>query len=241
MIRISFQDVTVQFPIFNARGMSLRNHLIRIGTGGLIEKDAVRHQIVTALKNVSFELHDGDRVGLVGHNGAGKSTLLRTFAGIYFPTQGRIFHQGKISTLLELGAGMDAELSGEENVIRMGLIQGMTLEAIRDLLPAIVEFSDLGDFIHLPVRTYSAGMSTRLMFAVATCWQPEILVIDEIFGAGDEVFQNRARERMEKLLEQAGLFVFASHSGELIRRYCNRFFRLEHGTLTEVYVDAVHV
>jgi ABC-type polysaccharide/polyol phosphate transport system ATPase subunit len=207
---------------------------VRMSTGGRIEGEAGQISIVTALKNVSFELKNGDALALVGHNGAGKSTMLRTMAGVYTPVSGRIERRGRISTMLELGAGMDPELSGYENITRMGVLLGMSMREIAEHVPDIEAFTQLGDFLQLPVRTYSSGMSTRLMFAVATTVQPDILLVDEIFGMGDAEFQQNAKRRMEKLLETVGIFVFATHNVDLIDRYCNRFFRLEHGTVQEI-------
>jgi lipopolysaccharide transport system ATP-binding protein len=234
MTFLTFERVTVSYPIFNVRSMSLRNQIVRLTTGGLIEQEAGHYHTVTALKNASFELRSGDRVGLTGHNGAGKSTLLRTMAGIYSPCSGVVKRAGSISTIFELGAGMDPELSGYDNAIRMGVLQGMQLDRILDELNAIAEFARLGDFMNFPVRTYSAGMTMRLMFAVATCIQPDILLVDEIFGAGDVEFQESAHERMERLILNAGVFVFASHNRELMQKYCNRLFKLEHGILKEI-------
>lgn len=234
MAHLKFENVTVQYPIFSSRGMSLRNQLVRISTGGRIEKEAGQVQTVTALNDVSFELKNGDSVGLVGHNGAGKSTLLRTMAGVYFPVAGNILRTGRVATMLELGAGMDPELSGYENIVRMGVLMGLTIPEIEGKIPEIEEFTQLGDFLQLPVRTYSTGMGTRLMFAVATSSMPDILLVDEIFGTGDAEFQMKAKERMESLVQSVGIFVFASHSPELIARYCKRVFKLEHGMLTEI-------
>ncbi|MDP2902342.1 MAG: ABC transporter ATP-binding protein [Methylovulum sp.] len=234
MAVLKFDNVTVQYPVYNSRSMSLRNQLVRISTGGRIEGEAGHIQIVTALNQVSFELHDGDAVGLMGHNGAGKSTLLRTMAGVYHPVSGTVTRHGKVATVLELGAGMDPELSGYENIIRMGVLMGLSIPEIRGKTAEIEEFTQLGDFLQLPVRTYSSGMATRLMFAVATSTQPDILLVDEIFGTGDAEFQVKAKERMESLIKSVGIFVFASHNNALIRQYCNRFFRLEHGQLVEI-------
>lgn len=234
MTCLIFENVTVSYPIFNSYSLSFRNQIVRFSTGGIIRREAGDTPTVTALINSNFELRSGDRVGLIGHNGAGKSTLLRTMAGIYAPSSGIVKSSGSISTVFELGAGIDPELSGYENAIRMGVLKGIAMDQIKEEMPAIEAFSGLGDFIHLPVRTYSAGMSTRLMFAVATLNQPDILLIDEIFGAGDAEFQARAYERMELLIRNAGIFVFASHSKELLLKYCNRFFSLQHGTLAEV-------
>ncbi len=237
MAQLKFDHVSVQYPIYNSRSMSLRNQIVRVSTGGLIESEAGHVQIVTALRDVTFTANNGDRIGLIGHNGAGKSTLLRTMAGIYEPASGSVIREGLVSTVLEMGAGMDIELSGYENIIRMGVLCGMSLAEIKGKIPEIEEFTQLGDFLQIPVRTYSTGMATRLMFAVATASKPDILLVDEVFGTGDAEFQHRARERMEQLIESVGIFVFSSHDHNLVKNYCNRFFRLEHGTATEIGFD----
>ena len=234
MTSLNFNNVTVQYPIYNAHGMSLRNQLVRISTGGSIEKEAGHVQIVTALRNVSFNLKEGDSVALIGHNGAGKSTMLRTMAGVYTPISGHVTRKGRVATVLELGAGMDPELSGYENIIRMGVLLGMGMREIQERTEEIEEFTQLGDFLQLPVRTYSSGMSTRLMFAVATSTKPDIFLVDEIFGMGDAEFQVNAKRRMENLIKSVGIFVFASHNNDLVKTYCNRFFRLEHGDVSEI-------
>lgn len=234
MASLVFKNVTVQYPIYNSRSQSLRNQLVRVSTGGRIESEAGHIQIVTALKDVSFELKKGDAVGLVGHNGAGKSTMLRTMAGIYTPVAGEIIRQGSVATVLEMGAGMDPELTGYENIIRIAVLMGMSIAQIQKKTQEIEQFTQLGSFLNLPVRTYSAGMATRLMFAVATSTQPDILLVDEVFGTGDAEFQVKAKERMEALISSVGIFVFASHDTDLIRSYCNRFFRLEHGSVVEI-------
>lgn len=233
MAYIKFNNVTIQYPIYNAKSMSLRNQLARIGTGGVLSKESADVVTVTALDNVSFELHEGDTVGLIGHNGAGKTTLLRTMAGIYQPVSGEIQRQGRVSTVIELGAGLDDELSGFENIYRMGMLLGATRREMQELMPSIVDFTELGNFLAMPVRTYSAGMMMRLMFAVGTSIRPEILLIDEMFGTGDADFQEKAKNRMQELISTAKIFVFASHSPELIEKYCRRIFVLEHGKITE--------
>jgi len=232
--KLTFDNVTIQYPIYNNRTMSLRNHLVRISTGGKIEGETGSIQIVTALRNASFKIDHGDAVALIGHNGAGKSTLLRTMAGVYMPVEGTIQREGRVATVLELGAGMDPELTGYENIIRMSRLMGATPAEIAERTSEIESFTQLGDFLQLPVRTYSSGMATRLMFAVATSTKPDILLVDEIFGTGDAEFQMRAKARMEALIRSVGIFVFASHSNNLVRRYCNRFFFLEHGTIKEI-------
>lgn len=239
MAKLEFHDVTVRYAIFNSRSQSLRNQLINIGTGGRISQEARKTISVTALDNVSFSLGRGDRIGLIGHNGAGKTTMLRTMAGIYQPVSGRVVQEGRTSTIIEIGAGMDPELSGYENIVRMSMLLGQSREQIEQSTPAIVRFTDLGEYLSMPVRTYSSGMTMRLMFAVATSIQPEILLIDEMFGTGDADFQSRAEQRMHELIEAASIFVFASHATDLIKRYCNRVFRLEHGKVTEIGISDI--
>jgi ABC-2 type transport system ATP-binding protein len=234
MAYFSFDRVSVRYNIYNARSQSLRHQLISISTGGRLSNEVRKTVSVTALDDVSFVLNDGDRVGVIGHNGAGKTTLLRTMAGIYKPFSGTIVRSGAITTIIELGAGMDIELSGYENVARMGMLLGHSKEAIRNLMPSIVEFSDLGDFMSMPVRTYSSGMMMRLMFGVATAKAPDILLLDEMFGVGDKAFQERAEARMRDVISSASILVFASHDVGLIKSFCRRIFKLEHGRLEEV-------
>lgn len=233
MAQIIFDQVTLQYPIFDSHGMSLRSQLARVATGGLIERDAGNVTVVTALKDVSFTLRDGDAVGLIGHNGAGKTTLLRTMAGIYPPSSGKVVRDGSIATVLELGAGLDPELTGYDNILNLSLMMGMSLAKARALVPEIEEFTELGNFLALPVRTYSSGMTMRLMFAVATAVTPEILLLDEMFSTGDAGFKEKSEARISRMINSARIFVFASHDPALLEKYCNRIFVLEHGQLTE--------
>lgn len=233
MAKIEFDNVSLRYPIYGSHGMSLRSHLMRVATGGSIEKDS-RTTVITALKNVSFTLNDGDAVGLIGHNGAGKSTMLRTMAGIYPPSSGRVIRQGKTATVFEIGAGLDYELSGYDNIIHLGMMMGLSYSEAKALTPDIEEFTELGDFLQLPIRTYSSGMTMRLMFAVATAVVPEILLLDEMFSTGDSGFKEKSQARIHKIIEESKVFVFASHDMNLIKQYCNRVFKLEHGILVEV-------
>jgi ABC-type polysaccharide/polyol phosphate transport system ATPase subunit len=231
MARLQLDDVSVEYPIYNASSMSLRNQLVAISTGGRMAQEAGNIVTVRALDGVTMSLKDGDRVGLLGHNGSGKTTLLRTMAGIFRPTKGKMVIEGRVSSIFGLGAGIDPELSGHENIIRMSMLLGATLAAAKARIPDIEDFTELGNFLALPVRTYSAGMQTRLTFAVATAAHPEILLVDEVMGAGDADFQAKARKRMNDFIEKSSVFVFASHSRELIRRFCNKVCTLEHGRL----------
>jgi ABC-type polysaccharide/polyol phosphate transport system ATPase subunit len=234
MAHLKFENVTLQYPIYNAKSKSLRNQLVHISTGGQLSKEATDIVTVTALNNVSFELHDGDSLGLIGHNGAGKTTLLRTMAGIYTPVSGKITREGRVTTIIELGAGLDPELTGYENIFRMGMLLGASRSDMDNAIPDIESFTELGDFLSMPVRTYSSGMMMRLMFAVGTAVRPEILLIDEMFGTGDAAFQEKAHNRMKELIDTAKIFVFASHSPDLIKKYCRRVFSLEHGLVKEI-------
>jgi ABC-type polysaccharide/polyol phosphate transport system ATPase subunit len=231
MAEMVLDNVSVEYPIYNAGNMSLRNQIVAIGTGGRIRSDAKRVKTVTALDGVTLRLTDGDRVGLVGHNGSGKTTLLRTMAGIFRPTRGSISVTGSISTVFGLGAGLDPELSGYENIMRMALLLGATVAEARESIPDIETFTELGDFLSVPVRTYSAGMVTRLTFAVATAAKPEILLIDEVIGAGDASFQDKAAKRLRSLIDRARILVLSSHETEIIKRFCTSTVHLDHGRL----------
>lgn len=231
MAELLLHNVTVEYPIYNSGNMSLRNQLVAIGTGGRIRSDTRRVTTVTALDGVNLNLKDGDRVGLVGHNGSGKTTLLRTMAGIFRPTRGEITITGRVSTVFGLGAGLDSELNGYENIVRMAMLLGATRAQAEATIPDVEDFTELGGFLSVPVRTYSAGMVTRLTFAVATAAHPEILLIDEVMGAGDAAFQEKARKRLSGFIEKASIFVLASHSEQLLADYCATIIRLEHGVI----------
>ena len=233
MARMQLKGVGVAYPIYNAASQSLRNQIVSISTGGRVS--AARGQVATvqALEDINLDLKEGDRIGLVGHNGSGKTTLLRTMAGIFRPTRGSIRVEGRVSTVFGLGAGMDLELTGYENTIRMAMLLGATLEEARASIPGIENFTDLGQFLAMPVRTYSAGMMTRLLFGVATAVHPEILLIDEVLGAGDAAFQDKARERLSQFVAKASIFVLASHAPELLRQFCTRLITLEHGRVVK--------
>lgn len=233
MAIIKFINVDLEFPVYDVSGLSLRKQIITLATGGIVSsRNGVTK--VSALKQVSFEAKDGDSIGIVGHNGAGKTTLLRTMAGIYPPTMGDIQVVGKIGSVFELGAGLDYEVDGKQNIINLLLLNGRSYEYAKESLRSIVDFTELGDFINLPIRTYSSGMLLRLMFAVATIEMPEIFLLDEMFSTGDEYFQKKSTQRIEEMMGKSSIFVFASHDLNLLKKYCNRFFRMNHGALDEV-------
>jgi ABC-type polysaccharide/polyol phosphate transport system ATPase subunit len=230
---ILLDGVTVDFPIYSGGGRSLKKTLVAIGTGGRIMRGGGRVS-VEALQDVSFQLDHGDRLGLVGHNGAGKTTLLRVMAGVYEPTVGRVRVAGRISTIFDFTLGLDFDATGYENIALQGMLLGLSRRAVAVLIDEIAAFTDLGDYLDMPIRTYSGGMLTRLAFAVATAIDPEVLLMDEWIAAGDAEFFNRAEARLHALVERAGILVLASHSLTLIRRYCNKVLWLEHGKLKAI-------
>lgn len=239
MAYINFSEVFLEFPDYGHSSKSLKRALVEIGTGGIFNTNKAGISVVTALSDVSFKLSEGDSVGIIGHNGAGKTTLLRTMAGLYEPTRGKVDISGTLATIIELGAGLDPLLSGSENILRLGLLHGLSKSEILASMQSIEEFTELGNFIYSPVSTYSSGMLMRLMFAVGTIKMPDILIVDEMFSTGDASFQRKAEQRMETLIDGSKVFVFASHSHELIKKYCNRLFLLSHGTVEEVAISSI--
>ncbi|MEW5864882.1 MAG: ABC transporter ATP-binding protein [Pseudomonadota bacterium] len=234
MARIRAHGLVVEFPIYGASGRSLKNAVMRAATGGLLAKDASERIVVRALNGVSFELREGDRVGLVGHNGSGKTTLLRVLAGAYEPVAGTIEIEGRVASMLSISLGMDPEATGHENIFLRAAIMGMRPHEIAPLIEEIREFSELGDYIHMPLRTYSSGMAMRLAFAISTCVTADIILMDEWLSVGDAGFAKKAQERLARVLDRAKIMVLASHNEELIRDNCNRVIRLDHGEIIAV-------
>lgn len=230
MASIIFKNVFIDFPIYSAKSRSLKNTMMQVATGGRVNFGA-KGTVIRSLDDVSFELRDGDRVGLVGHNGAGKSTLLRALGRVYEPTQGNVLVQGEIGSLMDISLGIDHEATGRENIYIRGALLGLTKQQIDASFDDIVSFSELGDFIDMPVRTYSTGMHLRLAFSVATIIRPEILLMDEWLSVGDAAFNKKAEDRLQELVHSSQILVIASHSRELIERICNRVMWFEHGKL----------
>lgn len=195
------------------------------------EKQKTLLRDVEALKDFNLHVKEGERVGVIGHNGAGKSTLLKTIAGIYPIASGNIQVQGKIRALFDISLGFDLESTGRENILYRGLLLGATPDEIQSKTDEIVSFSDLGDFIDYPVKSYSTGMLVRLAFAVSTCISGDILLLDEVVGAGDASFMKKARERIYNLMDQSKLMVFVSHDLATVKQVCNRVILLEHGVI----------
>jgi lipopolysaccharide transport system ATP-binding protein len=231
MAFIRMEGVTVEFPLYDVSSRSLRNRVLKGGANGRVHTDDAQVVRVRALRDISLDLVDGDRLGLVGANGAGKSTLLKAITGIYEPAIGSIAIGGKVASLLGVGLGIDPDMTGRENVFMQGLILGMSRSEIRRKVKEIQEFADLGDSFELPVRTYSSGMHVRLAFAVSTSIEPEILVIDEVIGAGDQFFMQKAQTRVDKIIADSKILVFASHALEIVRKFCNKGVLLREGRI----------
>jgi lipopolysaccharide transport system ATP-binding protein len=231
---IILDNCSLDLPIYGTIHRSLKGVVMASATGGRIAAASRNVTVVQALKDVSLEIHPGDRVGLMGHNGAGKTSLLRLLAGIYEPTSGQIQVRGKVSSFINLGLGMDLEATGAENILLCGLMFGLGFDEIRRLTPSISEFSGLGDFLEMPVRTYSSGMMMRLVFSIVTSVHAEILLMDEWLSVGDADFVVHAEERLRNLVDSASILVLASHSEGIIEDLCNVVVRLEHGEVVSV-------
>ena len=227
--QITFDNVDIEFPIFNANGRSLTSRLLEVATGGRLDKDPDGRVMVRALQGLTFSIEDGERVGLLGHNGAGKSSLLRVLSGVYSPHSGTASVVGEVASLIDIGMGINPEATGKENIFIRGALLGLTKAEIQHWYQDIVEFSELGDFIEMPVRTYSSGMHLRLAFAVSTVIRPEILLMDEWLSVGDEGFKQKAEDRLTSLVDSSKILVIASHSRDMVEKICTRVIWLEHG------------
>ena len=241
MAHIAVDNVSLDFPLFGSGSRSLKKAIVRLGSGGRVARNSNDTVVVKALRELSFTISHGDRVGLVGHNGAGKSTLLRVLAGVYEPTVGKVQLDGKVAGLFDPSLGMDMDATGYENINLRALLMGLSRSELREKTEDIARFTELGEYLDMPIRAYSSGMLLRLAFAVSTSFVPEILLLDEWIGAGDAQFLDKAQERLQGLIQQSGVLVLASHSEDIIRRLCNRAFLLEggrlkaHGTPDEVF------
>lgn len=228
---VLLRDASVSFPLYHGGSRSLKNSLLSKGTLGKIGSDAHNRVVVQALRQISLHFVRGDRVALIGANGAGKTTLLRVLAGIYEPDSGLVEVRGRISPMFDIGLGIDTELSGNENIKLRLLLLGVPSAQIQDYAAGIAEFSQLGEYLELPVRTYSSGMIARLTFAIATCFRPEVLLMDEWIVAGDASFMTRAERRLSSFVGNASILVLASHSPEICRRWCDKAVWLDNGTI----------
>ncbi|AXY49999.1 MULTISPECIES: ABC transporter ATP-binding protein [Rhodococcus] len=229
-VSIETRGACVDFPIFDAKTRSLKKAFLG-KAGGSIGRNTSDVVVVEALRDITISLKEGDRIGLVGHNGAGKSTLLRLLSGIYEPTRGSARIRGRVAPVFDLGVGMDPEISGYENIIIRGLFLGQTRKQMLAKMDEIAEFTELGEYLNMPLRTYSTGMRVRVAMGVVTSIDPEILLLDEGIGAVDAEFMKKARIRLQKLVERSGILVFASHSNEFLAQLCDRALWIDHGRI----------
>ena len=226
MIRAN--DISMRYLMTYDRIQSIKEYIVQMLRG------KIKYEEFWALKNVSFEVDRGEVVGIIGHNGAGKSTLLKVISGILKPTGGELEVHGNVVPMLELGSGFDHDLTGRENIFLNGSILGYSEKYLKEKYEQIVEFSELGKFIDVPIRNYSSGMLMRLAFSIATVVQPEILIVDEILAVGDAAFQEKSKTRMLELMGGGTTVLFVSHSLEQIREMCDRVIWLEHGQIKAI-------
>ncbi len=220
---IQVDDVSIKFDLSNDKVNTLKEFAIKLVT------KKIKFDEFWALQNVSFKLNKGDVLGIIGRNGAGKSTLLKVISGIMKPTKGKTTVHGNIVPMLELGSGFDFDLSGKENIFLNGAILGYSEEFLNEKYNEILEFSELGDFINVPLRNYSSGMVMRLAFSIATVVNPEILIVDEILAVGDAQFQEKSRNKMMEMMSGGTTVLFVSHTMSQVRKMCNKVLWLEHG------------
>lgn len=230
---ISARNVSLDYPIYGASSKDLRNKILSAATGGIIQVGQDNIMQVRAIENVSLEIPSGGRVGLYGHNGSGKTSLLRVLAGIVIPTAGEVEITGRVLPLLNIGVGTYPDLTGRE-VIRLRLrLDGYNKDQIKALEEEIVDFAELGEgFSNLPIRSYSSGMMTRLLFAIVTIQEPDILLADEWLSVADENFIAKAEQRLDQFVSRAGILVMASHNLDLLKRWCGQIYQLEHGHIS---------
>jgi ABC-type polysaccharide/polyol phosphate transport system ATPase subunit len=229
---IELKNVSIQIPIYDIGASSLRKMILSKAVGGRFERSG-SHVIVDALNDISFEAHDGDRIALIGNNGSGKSTLLRLLSNVYPASRGSVRVVGEVSPMFDAMLGMSMDATGMENIRICGRLWGLSLSQIRDSLDDIVDFTELGDYLNVPVRTYSAGMLLRLAFAIATVRDPEILLLDEIVGVGDAAFFEKAFNRLQGIISRSQILFLASHADDILRKVCNKAIWLDHGNLVQ--------
>ena len=211
----------------------MRKAFISAATGGKIAHEGRNRVVVRPLDHISFDFRKGDRIGLVGHNGAGKTTLLRVLNGVYEPVGGTLNVQGQIASLLDITNGFDQDATGYENIVLRALMMGIKPKNIRPKIAEIADFSELGEYLALPLRTYSSGMTLRLAFSVSTSVNADILLMDEWMSVGDEAFTEKASQRLHDLINKTAILIIASHDMAMLKRTCNRIIRLEHGRIVE--------
>ncbi len=227
MSHIQVENLSIKFRIYHDRSPSLKDYFANL----IKRKHQASHSDFWAVKDVSFEVNAGDRVGIIGHNGAGKSTLLKGLCRVYTPSNGRVSIEGRLAPLLEIGAGFHPEFTGRENIYLNGAILGYTKQQLSEIEPEVIAFAELEEFIDTPVKYYSTGMYMRLAFSLATAMHPDILVLDEVFAGGDAAFMTKAKKRMHDLIDKADIMILVSHDHKLVKSLCNRVIWMDHGKL----------
>jgi lipopolysaccharide transport system ATP-binding protein len=232
-VYIKAENLSVEFPILENSHRSIKKALINVTAGGKVARDAKNHVTVRALDSISLDISSGERVGLIGHNGSGKTTLLRILAGTYEPTKGIIGMSGRIACLLDVAMGIDREATGYENIYLRALMMGLRPSYVESKIEEIAGFSELGEYLDLPVRTYSSGMMLRLAFAISTSFDADIIIMDEWLSVGDADFNVKAQERLKSLINKASILIIATHDFNLVDTLCTRKIKLEHGRIAE--------
>ncbi len=225
---IKAKNVTVKFKMMKDRVQSIKEYTVQLLKG------KIKYEEFTALKNVSFKVEKGQVMGIIGKNGAGKSTLLKVISGIIKPVRGTVTLGGNVVPMLELGSGFDFDLSGKENIFLNGAILGYDEKFLKEKYDQILEFSELGEFIDVPIRNYSSGMVMRLAFSVASLVNPEILIVDEILAVGDSAFQEKSKAKMMELMSGGTTVLFTSHSIGQIKEMCDKVLWLDHGNVMDI-------
>ena len=227
MSNIKIENLSIKFRIYHDRSPSLKDYFANL----FRQNRQSAFSDFWAVKDVSFEIKAGDRIGIVGHNGAGKSTLLKALCRVYESSLGKVSVNGRIAPLLEIGAGFHPEFTGRENIYLNGSILGYSKEQLKKIEPEVIAFAELEEFIDTPVKYYSTGMYMRLAFSLATAMHPDILVLDEIFAGGDAAFMVKAKARMYEMIDKANIMIMVSHDHQLINALCNRVIWMDHGRL----------
>ena len=233
-IMIKVNNVSMRFNLGIEKGFSLKQGFIDLFNKEKRKKNKIKNNNFWALKDVNFEINRGEVVGFIGSNGAGKSTLLKVVAGVMKPTKGNVDVYGNICPMIELGAGFDTQLTARENIYLNGAVMGYSKELIDSKFDEIVEFSELKDFLDVPVQNFSSGMVARLAFSIATIVDPEILIVDEILSVGDIAFQAKSEAKMMQMIGGGTTVLFVSHSIEQIKKMCNRVVWIEHGVVQKI-------
>ena len=234
MAYMVLKNCSLDLPVYGAGNRSLKQMVMSAATGGRIAPDSRKITVVNALSDIDLSIGAGDRIGLIGHNGAGKTSLLRMLGGVYEPSRGTLQIEGNVTSLIDVTLGMDHEATGYDNILLRGLILGLSRKQIRQVTPDIEEFSELGEYLSMPVRAYSSGMVLRLAFSIVTCVHPDILLMDEWLSVGDADFVKKAEGRLKRLVDKANILVIASHNAKIISELCNVQVTLERGRVVSV-------